>query len=94
VPYKEGTGIGTILEDIKYPLDVLLIGSTTTRELAKRLSYYCRFLVQVLDRDGEYLAATECIIGQSLPPHKRSKALRNALELSKDEKEMDTNESM
>jgi hypothetical protein len=70
---------------------VLLFKSTTTRELAKRLSYYCRFLVQVLDR--EYLATIKCIIGQTLLPDKRLKALRAALELSKGEIEIDTIES-
>ena len=96
VYYKEGTSINTILKHINLecPLDVLLSGSTSTRELAKRLSYYCRFLVKVLDgEDGEYLAATECIIGQSLPSDKRLGAFEAALELSKEETEMDTNES-
>lgn len=93
IPYGEGRSVGEMLKDIKYPLDALLDGSTTTQEVATRLSYYCRVLVTVLDIDGDYLGATECIIGLSLPSNKRARILKSALILSRDKDEKDTIES-
>lgn len=93
VPYGEGRSVSEMLKDIKCPLDTLLDGSTSAREVARRLSYYCRVLVRALDGDGEYLPATECIIAISLPSKGRDGLLKSALISARDEEGKATNES-